>query len=79
MRRHCWPPREREGRLYSDPAVAVLPNVPASDPLRSEWLQRSDSTGRLVAALVMVVEIGFLSVITAAITSAFVESASVLS
>ena len=43
--------REREGRLYSDPAVAVLPNVPASDPLRSEWLQRSDSTGRLVAAL----------------------------
>jgi voltage-gated potassium channel len=32
-------------------------------------------TGRFVAALVMVVGIGFLTVITAAITSAFVESA----
>lgn len=32
------------------------------------------TSGRLVAALVMVVGIGFLTVITAAITSAFVES-----
>jgi len=35
----------------------------------------ASTTGRLVAALVMVVGIGFLTVITAAITSAFVESA----
>jgi voltage-gated potassium channel len=35
----------------------------------------TSTTGRLVAALVMVVGIGFLTVITAAITSAFVESA----
>jgi len=33
------------------------------------------ATGRLVAALVMIVGIGFLTVITAAITSAFIESA----
>jgi voltage-gated potassium channel len=33
------------------------------------------TTGRLVAALVMIVGIGFLTVITAAITSAFIESA----
>jgi voltage-gated potassium channel len=32
-------------------------------------------TGRLVAALVMVLGIGFLTVITAAITSTFVEAA----
>jgi voltage-gated potassium channel len=31
--------------------------------------------GRLVAALVMIVGIGFLTVVTAAITSAFIESA----
>jgi voltage-gated potassium channel len=35
----------------------------------------TSTTGRLVGALVMVVGIGFLTVITAAITSAFVESA----
>ncbi len=35
----------------------------------------ASTAGRLVAALVMVVGIGFLTVITAAITSAFVESA----
>ena len=35
----------------------------------------TSTAGRLVAALVMVVGIGFLTVITAAITSAFVESA----
>jgi voltage-gated potassium channel len=35
----------------------------------------ASTTGRLVAALVMVVGIGFLTVITAAITSAFIESA----
>jgi len=35
----------------------------------------TSTTGRLVAALVMVVGIGFLTVITAAITSTFVESA----
>ena len=35
----------------------------------------NSTPGRLVAALVMVVGIGFLTVITAAITSAFVESA----
>ncbi len=35
----------------------------------------TSTTGRLVAALVMIVGIGFLTVITAAITSAFVESA----
>jgi len=35
----------------------------------------TSTTGRLVAALVMVVGIGFLTVITAAITSAFIESA----
>jgi voltage-gated potassium channel len=33
------------------------------------------TTGRVVAALVMVIGIGFLTVITAAITSAFIESA----
>ncbi len=33
------------------------------------------TSGRLIAALVMIVGIGFLTVITAAITSAFVESA----
>ena len=35
----------------------------------------TSTAGRLVAALVMVVGIGFLTVITATITSAFVESA----
>jgi voltage-gated potassium channel len=35
----------------------------------------TSTTGRFVAGLVMVVGIGFLTVITAAITSAFVESA----
>ncbi len=35
----------------------------------------TSTAGRLLAALVMVVGIGFLTVITAAITSAFVESA----
>ena len=35
----------------------------------------TSTAGRLVAALVMVVGIGFLTVITAAITSTFVESA----
>ncbi len=35
----------------------------------------ASTAGRLVAALVMVVGIGFLTVITAAITSAFIESA----
>ncbi|HME03791.1 MAG TPA: potassium channel family protein [Solirubrobacteraceae bacterium] len=35
----------------------------------------TSTAGRLVAALVMVAGIGFLTVITAAITSAFVESA----
>jgi voltage-gated potassium channel len=35
----------------------------------------ASTTGRLVAALVMIVGIGFLTVITAAITSAFIESA----
>ena len=35
----------------------------------------TSTTGRFVATLVMVVGIGFLTVITAAITSAFVESA----
>jgi voltage-gated potassium channel len=35
----------------------------------------TSTAGRLVAALVMIVGIGFLTVITAAITSAFVESA----
>ncbi len=35
----------------------------------------TSTAGRLVAALVMIVGIGFLTVITAAITSAFIESA----
>ena len=35
----------------------------------------TSTAGRLLAALVMIVGIGFLTVITAAITSAFVESA----
>ena len=35
----------------------------------------TSTVGRLVAALVMVVGIGFLTVVTAAITSAFIESA----
>ena len=35
----------------------------------------ASTVGRLVAALVMVVGIGFLTVVTAAITSAFIESA----
>ncbi|HME02990.1 MAG TPA: potassium channel family protein [Solirubrobacteraceae bacterium] len=35
----------------------------------------TSTVGRLVAALVMVVGIGFLAVVTAAITSAFIESA----
>ena len=35
----------------------------------------ASTVGRLLAALVMVVGIGFLTVITAAITSAFIESA----
>jgi voltage-gated potassium channel len=35
----------------------------------------TSTTGRFVAALVMVVGIGFLTVITAAITSTFIESA----
>ena len=43
--------REREGRLYPDATVAALPDVPITNPLRSEWLQRADSTGRLVAVL----------------------------
>jgi len=43
--------REREGRLYSDASVAALPNVPATDALRSEWRQRADSAARLVVAV----------------------------
>jgi voltage-gated potassium channel len=35
----------------------------------------TSTAGRIVAALVMVVGIGFLTVVTAAITSAFIESA----
>jgi voltage-gated potassium channel len=35
----------------------------------------TSTAGRLVAALVMVLGIGFLTVVTAAITSAFIESA----
>ena len=35
----------------------------------------TSTAGRFVAALVMVVGIGFLTVVTAAITSAFIESA----
>ena len=35
----------------------------------------ASTVGRLAAALVMVVGIGFLTVVTAAITSAFIESA----
>jgi voltage-gated potassium channel len=35
----------------------------------------TSTTGRFIAALVMVVGIGFLTVITAAITSTFIESA----
>ena len=35
----------------------------------------TSTAGRLVAALVMVIGIGFLTVVTAAITSAFIESA----
>jgi len=35
----------------------------------------TSTVGRLVAALVMVVGIGFLTVVTAAITSSFIESA----
>jgi voltage-gated potassium channel Kch len=35
----------------------------------------TSATGRLVAALVMIVGIGFLTVITAAITSTFIEAA----
>jgi voltage-gated potassium channel len=35
----------------------------------------TSATGRLVAAVVMLVGIGFLTVITAAITSTFVEAA----
>jgi voltage-gated potassium channel len=35
----------------------------------------TSTAGRLVAALVMVVGIGFLTVVTAAITSTFIESA----
>jgi len=35
----------------------------------------ASTTGRFVAALVMILGIGFLTVITAAITSAFIESA----
>jgi voltage-gated potassium channel Kch len=35
----------------------------------------TDTVGRIVAAVIMLVGIGFLSVITATITSAFIESA----
>jgi SAM-dependent methyltransferase len=43
--------RELEGRLYPDATVAMLPDVPASDPLAAEWRIRADSAARLVAHL----------------------------
>jgi SAM-dependent methyltransferase len=43
--------REREGRRLPDALVAVLPDVPRTDPRSSEWRQRADSCARLVAYL----------------------------
>jgi SAM-dependent methyltransferase len=43
--------RRREGRLLSDEAVALLPEVPRSHPHSSEWSQRADSAERLVTYL----------------------------
>lgn len=39
--------REQEGRLYSDEAVARLPEVDRSHPLSGEWQARSRSAARL--------------------------------
>ena len=43
--------RKREGRLYPDAIVELLPNVPAGHPLEQEWRQRADSSDRLLAHL----------------------------
>ena len=43
--------REREGRLYPDAIVDLLPNVPPGHPLAAEWRQRADSADRLLAHL----------------------------
>jgi len=46
--------REREGRLYPDAIVELLPHVPAGHPLENEWRQRADSSDRLRAYLAAV-------------------------
>jgi SAM-dependent methyltransferase len=43
--------RRREGRLYPDDAVALLPATRPGDPLAVEWRSRADSARRLVAHL----------------------------
>ena len=43
--------RKKEGRLYSDEEVRLLPSVPKKHPLASEWKIRTRSAGRLAAYL----------------------------
>ncbi|HET7898410.1 MAG TPA: class I SAM-dependent methyltransferase, partial [Flavisolibacter sp.] len=43
--------RRREGRLYSNEEVALLPNIRATHPLKKEWAVRRKSCQRLVRFL----------------------------
>jgi len=38
--------REKEGRLFSDKNVRLLPDLPKSHPLSNEWLYRADTKKR---------------------------------
>ncbi len=35
--------REKEGRIFSDELVKILPHLPKSHPLHKEWLHRADT------------------------------------
>ena len=38
--------REKEGRIFSDELVTILPRLPKSHPLHNEWLYRADTQSR---------------------------------
>jgi ubiquinone/menaquinone biosynthesis C-methylase UbiE len=43
--------REKEGRVYTDEEVAALPEITEAHPHYSEWLQRSQSSRKLISYL----------------------------
>lgn len=43
--------REKEGRVFSDVLVEMLPYLPKQDPLHTEWLQRSATLKSIVSYL----------------------------